>query len=88
MTKVLIVIDGDFRFAEPAATPDFTFIELVSALTGAGMQVTKAHRGSDGTADIPDFSFLTSVNLLDFDVLWLFGRAGRNATSGDRKSVV
>ena len=79
MTKVLIVLDDDFRFAEPAATADFTFTTLVAALTGAGMQVTKAHLATDATADIQNFSFKTSVNLLDFDMMWLMGRAGRNA---------
>jgi hypothetical protein len=87
MTKVLIVLDADFRFAEPAATPDFTFTTLVSALTGAGMQVTKAHLGTDATADVQNFSFRTSVNLLDFDVLWLLGRAGRNSTDGSGTSA-
>jgi hypothetical protein len=79
MTKVLIVLDDDFRFAEPAATADFTFTTFVAALTGAGMQVTKAHLATDATADIQNFSFKTSVNLLDFDMMWLMGRAGRNA---------
>ena len=79
MTKVLIVLDEDFRFAEPAATADFTFTTLVAALTGAGMQVTKAHLQTDTTADIQNFSFATSVNLLDFDAIWLIGRGGRNS---------
>ena len=79
MTKVLVVLDDDFRFAEPAATADFTFTTLVAALTGAGMQVTKVHLATDATADIQNFSFKTSVNLLDYDVMWLMGRAGRNA---------
>lgn len=77
-TKVLIVIDDEFRFGEPASAPDFTFTALVSALTQAGIQVTKAHLGTDTTADIQNFSFATSVNLLDFDVLWLIGHGGRN----------
>lgn len=40
--QVLIVLDGEYRFAEPAATPDFTFITLVDTLIVAGMQVTKS----------------------------------------------
>ncbi len=58
-TRVLIVIDKDFRFAEPAATPDFTFTTLVGALTDAGFQVTKAHRGVDAT-DVQNFPFDTA----------------------------
>jgi hypothetical protein len=82
--KVLLVLDGTYRFAEPAATQDFTYIALVGALTDAGVLVTKAHRDSDATADIQNFNFQTSVNLLDFDVLWLIGHHGRNmvGTSG------
>src|SRR5690349_16064670 len=78
--KVLVVIDNDFRFAEPSApgSHDFTFTTLVSALTSAGMLVTKAHLGTDGTADIQNFKFKTSVNLLDFDVIWMIGHDGRN----------
>jgi hypothetical protein len=91
-TKVLIVIDDDFRFNEPAApgSADFTFTTLVSALTDAGMQVTKAHLADDATADIPNFKFKTSVNLLDFDVVWLIGHDGRNDlnSSGDSQPVI
>lgn len=83
--KVLLVLDGTYRFAEPHDTPDFTFTTLVSALTAAGIQVTKAHREADATADIQNFSFSgPGVNLLDYDVLWLIGYRGRNisGTSG------
>jgi hypothetical protein len=83
--RVLIVLDGVYRFAEPAAVKDFTYTALVDALTGAGMQVTKAHRQTDATADIQSFNFATSVNLMDFDVVWLIGFDGRNVsgTSAD-----
>lgn len=84
--KVLIVIDTDFRFAEPASTPDFTFATLVATLTAAGMQVTKAHLGVDATADISNFHFDTSVNLLDFDALWLISHNGRNSTTSTGNS--
>jgi hypothetical protein len=80
--RVLIVLDGTYRFDEPADTTDFTYTSLVNALTAAGMQVTKAHRGTDATADISSFNFATSVNLLDFDVVWLIGFEGRNVSSG------
>jgi hypothetical protein len=83
--KVLIVLDGEYRFGEsatPEGSKDFTFITLVNTLTAAGMQVTKAHRRSDSTADAgkENFDFAgAGVNLLDFDVLWLIGFEGRNA---------
>ncbi len=86
MAKVLIVIDKDFRFSVNNVTPDFTFTMLVDALTSAGHQVTKAHRGDGGNvdpnADIPMFNFATTtngrLNLFQYDVIWLIGRAGRN----------
>ena len=79
-TKVLIVLDSIYRFgngAMPTGGQEFTFTTLVDALTAAGMQVTKAHRGSDSTADLQNFVFATA-NLLAFDVIWLIGFAGRN----------
>ena len=85
-TKVLIVLDGGYRFAEPAFIPDFTYTVLVGALEGAGFDVTKAHRGTDGTADMSSFHFDTSVNLLDFDALWLIGNLGRNSTTSSGTS--
>lgn len=78
MAKVLIVLDGDFRFSENGPTRDFTYTALVDALVSAGHQVTKAHRQSDGSANIQSFNFATSGNLLDYDVIWLLGRQGRN----------
>ncbi len=81
MANVLIVLDGTYRFAEPADTQDFTYIELVDALTTAGHQVTKAHRTGDATADIAPFNFATSTDLLQFDVIWLIGFSGRNSSN-------
>ena len=82
MAKVLIVLDGIFRFSATDGQADFTFIELFNALTSAGHQVTKAHRQTDGSANIQSFNFATTGNLLDYDVIWLIGYAGRNAVSG------
>jgi hypothetical protein len=76
----LIVIDGVFQFENNPSTPDFTFTTLVSTLTGAGFQVTKANREADPNADFPDFNFATSTNLLDFDVIWMIGDGGLNDT--------
>lgn len=84
-TRVLVVLDGSYRFGNGAMPPgalDFTYITLVDALTLAGMQVTKAHRGADSTATLQNFAFDgPSVNLLDYDVIWLIGFLGRNSTS-------
>lgn len=79
-TNVLIVIDGAFLFQNNSSTPDFTFTALVSTLTGAGFQVTKANREADPHADLPNFNFATSTNLLDFDVIWMVGDGGRNVS--------
>ena len=79
--NVLIVIDGGFTFDLPSAVPDFTLTTLVSTLTGAGMTVTKANRNADTTATtgFAPFTFDgAGVNLLDYDVIWLIGDAGRN----------
>ncbi|WP_461481748.1 hypothetical protein [Porticoccus sp.] len=80
--KVLLVLDGVYRFEEPAASTDFTYTTLVSALTSAGMQVTRAHRNPAGDGDIADFNFATSADLLEYDLLWLIGFDGRNAFPG------
>jgi hypothetical protein len=81
MARVLIVLDGGYRFSEATGIPDFTYTVLADALASAGHQVTKAHRQTDGSADIQSFNFATSVNLLDHDVLWLIGFEGRNSTT-------
>jgi hypothetical protein len=86
--KILMVMDSDFQYQEPAETLDFTFITLVGTLTGAGMQVTKAHRTTDPHADLQNFNFATSANLLDYDVLWLLGRAGRNSETASGTSAL
>lgn len=88
MAKVLIVLDDEFGF-EIANGPDldFTYTVLVDALTTAGHQITKAHRGTDASPGvIQSFNFATPLNLLgtplnllDFDVIWLISHAGRNS---------
>lgn len=83
MARVLIVLDGDYRFAQDGPTPstrDFSYIELTTAIAAAGHVITKAHRQADSTADIESFNFASSVNLLDFDMLWLIGLDGRNVS--------
>jgi|GEM_PF-1418880 len=94
--KVLFVLDGKFRFDEPAesGSEDTTYITIVDALTSAGMEVTRAHRnpspppGEDssmpgtGDGDITSFNFATSVDLLDYDVIWMIAYEGRNHFPG------
>lgn len=81
--SVLIVCDGFYRFGEPAASPDFTFVRLVEILTNAGMQVTKAHRESDGTANLQNFRFDSTDadrRIDQFDEIWMFGAHGRGGS--------
>jgi hypothetical protein len=87
-TKVLIVLDGSYRFANgamPASSqPDFTYAVLADALVAAGMDVTKAHRGADSTATPGWTSFrfdaLPAGRRLDeFDAIWLIGNNGQFA---------
>lgn len=80
--KVLFVIDGIYRFDEPANTEDFTFITLADTFVSAGFQLTRAHRDPAGDGDISGFNFATSVNLLDYDVVWMIGYDGRNQFPG------
>lgn len=86
-TKVLIVLDGEYRFEEPASTADFTFTTLVNTLRNAGFDLTRVHRDNispsavaDGKVDIQNFNFNTSVNLLNYDVIWMIGFHGRNVS--------
>ncbi len=88
MANVLIVLDGSYRFSPtgtPAGTTDFTYVSLVVALTGTGHQITKAHRQSDSSADHQSFNFTTTLDLLDFDVMWLIGFDGRNVDGTSTK---
>jgi hypothetical protein len=90
MARVLMVLDGEYRFtgADATGTRDFTYTTLVNALETAGHQVTKAHRQSDTSGGVlQTFNFDTSVNLLDFDVLWLIGHNGRNAVDSTGTSA-
>jgi hypothetical protein len=93
-TKVLIVLDGQYRFEEPAVTRDFTFTVLVNTLRDEGFNLTRVHRDNigpnavaDGKVDIQNFNFATSVNLLGYDVIWMIGYYGRNMSgnSGGHK---
>lgn len=89
MARVLMVLDGGFRFSEIGmkGIRDFTYIALLEALSAAGHTVISAHRQLDTTAKHQLFNFETSVNLLDFDVLWLIGYEGRNLMSGGGTSA-
>lgn len=96
MTKVLILLDGFYRFdASGGGSPDFTFVRLVEILTSAGMTVTKAHRDTDSSADIAGVTLATAsvpgdptvLNLHDFDVIWMFGADGQAASGANNLSA-
>lgn len=81
VTKVLVVLDGSYRFTvEAPDARDFTYTALVNALTGAGFEVTRAHREIDASPGVlTGFNFAgAGVDLLVFDVIWLIGFRGRN----------
>lgn len=85
-TRVLIVLDGGYRFADgatPGGTLDFTYMTLVDALIAAGMDVTKAHRGADSTATPLWSPFRFNAlpaghQLNEFDAIWLIGLNGQS----------
>ncbi len=84
--NVLIIIDGKYRFDEPANVQDFTYKVLVDTLSAdPNMNVATAHRENlDPSASLhaenPDDAFdLTTHDLLQYDVIWMFGYNGRNA---------
>ncbi|MBL8684739.1 MAG: hypothetical protein JNK05_36520 [Myxococcales bacterium] len=88
MTKVLILLDGFYGFdASGSGATDFTFVRLVEILSNAGMAVTKAHRDTDASADIDNVTLAAApnpanpsvINLLDYDVVWMFGAHGQSA---------
>ncbi len=88
VTRVLIVCDGTrFSFAPfDNVIERFTVADLVLTLKGnTALDVKTAHRRTDPIAgtmpDFVNFNFKTSVNLTNFDVLWLIGDEGIGATS-------
>ncbi|HMQ30720.1 MAG TPA: hypothetical protein PKD53_08315 [Chloroflexaceae bacterium] len=85
MANVLIVLDGGYRFSAGDGTPDFTYIALVNALTSAGHTVTKAHRQNDASADHQSFDFSSTLDLRNFDMMWLIGLDGRNVVGSSVK---
>src|SRR5438270_947989 len=86
MARILLAIDGDFQFSAASLSHDFNFTVLTQTFANAGHQVTKVHRGTDPSADVQNFTFDGALNLLDFDILWMIGRAGRNAPPGSTVS--
>jgi hypothetical protein len=95
--NVLIVLDGSYWFGNPAnptqapaagKSTDFTYLTLVEALTAAGMNVTKAHRGADVSPGVmQNFTFTSAtINTNLYDVAWLIGLNGRSF-SGDSSTT-
>jgi hypothetical protein len=86
--KVLVVGDGPFpdlgmNFAPSQDLTDDTFtvsefVWLLENSQTASISVDTAHRRNDPSATFPNFNFATSVDLLQYDVLWLFGYEGWN----------
>ncbi|HEY0130032.1 MAG TPA: hypothetical protein VGB57_01415, partial [Allosphingosinicella sp.] len=77
--NILLVLDGDFNFDPPAPTPKFTYSVLVQTLEAAGFTVTRAHRGTDDSANTQNgFRFDAPTDLSGFDLLWLIGDLGFN----------
>lgn len=83
--NVLIIIDGVYRFYEPADTQDFTYQTLVDTLNAdPNIVVATAHRENlDATATLhaanPADAFnLATHDLLQYDVIWMIGYRGRN----------
>ncbi|HEX8364262.1 MAG TPA: hypothetical protein VF603_03145 [Allosphingosinicella sp.] len=76
--KILLVLDGDFRFSGNSTPDKFTYTELVATLQGAGYVVTRANRANDPSAQRPNFRFDAPTDLSEFDLLWLIGDDGVN----------
>jgi hypothetical protein len=84
--NVLIVLDGNrFSFGPTSTSAEGVFsirvfINALQSSTDPSFLVTTAHRRTDrygGTPDHQNFTF-TSVDLSQFDVIWLFGDEGYN----------
>src|SRR5579863_952758 len=89
--RVLVVADGDFVTngklgINMAPTKDvsddtFTVSELVFLLRNnpaTPILVDTAHRRNDPNATYANFNFATTVDLMQYDVLWLIGYEGNN----------
>jgi hypothetical protein len=81
--NTLFVADGIFRFGPPDPSEAFFTLDVLKNTLKAGgaggvkFKVTTAHRRHDPAADIPDFVF-SKHDLLQYDVIWLFGYEGAN----------
>jgi hypothetical protein len=86
--RVLVVVDGNhtgpgFNLATSDLTDDsFTvaaFVQTLRNSTTPIITVDTAHRHGDPNATIAgNFNFATSVNLSDYDQIWMFGYDGSN----------
>lgn len=95
--NVLIVCDGGLNFG----TTDFGLSEFLTAFnqlestTWVDYRVTLAHRGTIINSPNPvvvdhisGFNFETSVNLNDFDQVWLFGISSGGGIEDKEKEVI
>ena len=92
--KVLVVGDGPYTAQIPVATeginfatsPDLTdntftiseFIWLLEHNQVPAISVDTAHRRIDSNATFQNFDFSSSVDLTQYDVIWMFGYEGWN----------
>ncbi len=95
--KVLIVTDGGLNYG----TTGFGLSEFLTAFnelesqSSINYEVTLAHRGTIINSPNPvvvnhisNFNFNTSVNLPDFDQLWIFGiDSGASISSAERNAI-
>lgn len=91
MIQVLVVADGDYVHnptvgginlapGQDVTDDTFTISQFVYLLQNqAGFSVTLAHRREDPSANVQNFNF-ASNELSSYDVIWLFGYEGLNAS--------
>lgn len=96
-TKVLVVADGGLNFGMTGfGLSEFltTFNEL-ETLSGTNYEVTLAHRGAIINSPNPvvvnhisSFNFATSVDLNDFDQVWLFAISSGGSIAANEISAI
>ncbi|MCA0233598.1 MAG: hypothetical protein LCH91_24275 [Bacteroidetes bacterium] len=95
--KVLVVTDGGLNFGTGVVglSEFLTAFNQLQATTWNNYQITLGHRSSSPPSlnplvvnQISSFNFQTSVNLNDFDQVWLFGINSGSGLSQSELSVV
>lgn len=95
--KVLIVTDGGLNFGTGGfgLSEFLTTFNQLQGTTWSDYQLTLGHRSFSPSSTNPlvvnqinEFNFKTSVNVNDFDQVWLFGIVGGGGLSADEREVV